>query len=334
MTLLTPLGLLLALAAVVPVAAWLLAERRAARVRETLGLEPPERARRIRPAAATAVPLLLALACAQPVLTREDDRRVRTDAAAMVLVDVSRSMQARPAPGEPTRLDRARDLAVRIRDDLSDVPVGLASMTDRTVPLLLPSADADVFEQTVRRALASESPPPRDVNTVATTLAAIGDTAGGNLFLPSDKRRVAVVLTDGESRPFAEGEVARALRAANIDLVTVHVGDDGERVFRDGSIEERLYRPDPRAGETLRGLAAAADGAALEEDDAGAAARAAADALGEGPTRSVGGDRRLVPLAPWLALLALVPLVVALEPRPHLAKGLLRLQRLSTIGRP
>ena len=334
MTLLTPLGLLLALAAVVPVAAWLVAERRAARIREALGLEPPGRSPWLRPGAAAAVPLLLALACAQPVLTREDERRVRTDAAAMVLVDVSRSMQARTAPGEPTRLTRARDLAVRLRDDLADVPVGLASMTDRTVPLLLPSADANTFEQTVRRALASESPPPREVSTVASTLAAIGDTAGANLFLPSDRRRVVVVLTDGESRPFAEGEVARALRAARIDLVTVHVGDEDERVFRDGGIAEQVYRPDPRAGDVLRSLAAAAGGTAVAEDDPGDAVRAASAPLGDGPTRTVGGERRLVPLAPWLAFLALVPLLVALEPRFPGAKGLLPLQNRSTIVRP
>jgi hypothetical protein len=333
MTLLTPLGLLLSLVAVVPVGAWLVAERRAARVREALGLDAPGRSPWIRPAAAAAVPLLLALACAQPVLTREAERRVRTDAAAMVLVDVSRSMQARAAPGASTRLDRARDLAVRVRDGLADVPVGLASMTDRTVPLLLPSADANAFEQTVRRALASESPPPREVNTVATTLAAIGDTAGANLFLPSDRRRVVVVLTDGESRPFAEGEVARALRAARIDLVTVHVGDADERVFRDGGIAEQVYRPDPRARDTLQGLAAATGGAAVEEDGGGAV-RAAAAALGDGPTRTVGGERRLVPLAPWLALLALVPLLVALEPRIPRPKGLLPLQNRSTIVRP
>jgi hypothetical protein len=332
MTLLTPLGLLLALAAVVPVAAWLLAERRAARIRETLGLDPPARSPWIRPASAAAVPLLLALACAQPVLTREDERRVRTDAAAMVLVDVSRSMQARAAPGEPTRLERARDLAVRVRDGLSDVPVGLASMTDRTVPLLLPSADANVFEQTVRRALASESPPPREVNTVASTLGAIADTAGANLFLPGDRRRVVVVLTDGESRPFAKGEVARALRAARIDLVTVHIGDEDERVYRDGTIAERLYRPDPQAGDALRGLAAAAGGTAVEDDDPGGAVRAAAAAFGDGPTRAVGGERRLVPLAPWLALLALVPLLVALEPRVPRAKGLPAVRQRSTIG--
>jgi hypothetical protein len=145
---------------------------------------------------------------------------------------------------------------------------------------------------------------------------------------------VVVVLTDGESRPFAEGEVARALRAARIDLVTVHVGDDSERVFRDGGIAEQVYRPDPRAGDTLQGLAAAAGGTAVEEDDAGGAVRAASAALGDGPTRAVGGERRLVPLAPWLALLALIPLLVALEPRLPGAKGLLPLQNRATIGRP
>ena len=334
MTLLSPLGLLVALAAVLPAAAWVVAERRAARVRSELALPAPPRRSVRRPVAAVAVVLLLALACAQPALVRDEQRRVRTDAAVMVVVDVSRSMRAAAAPGAPTRLDRARELAVRLRDDLGDVPVGLASMTDRTVPLLFPSADPDAFEQTARRALASEAPPPREVNTVSTTLGAIGEAAGANLFLPSDRRRVLVVLTDGESRPFAEGEVARALRAANTELVTVQVGDPDERVFRRGGIAEQLYRPDPRAKQTLEALAAAADGVAVGEDGLGEARDAVARALGDGPRRAVEGERRIVPLAPWLALLALVPLVVALEPRLPLAKGLRPVHQGNTIGAP
>ena len=156
-----------------------------------------------------------------------------TDAAAMVLVDVSRSMQAAAAPGAPTRLERARDLAVRVRDGLADVPVGLASMTDRTVPLLLPSADAAAFEQTARRALASESPPPREVNTVATTLDAIGDAAGVEPVPPDRPAPRLVVLSPTASRarsPRARSPARSAQRS--IDLVTVHVGDADERVFR------------------------------------------------------------------------------------------------------
>jgi hypothetical protein len=95
----------------------------------------------------------------------------------------------------------------------------------------------------------------------------------------------------------------------------MRVGNGGDRVFRESGAPELLYRPDPRAGETLRLLADAAGGTAVPEGDAGAAVRAARAALGDGPTRSVGGERRLVLLAPWLALLALVPLAVALEPR-------------------
>ncbi|MGE5689361.1 MAG: vWA domain-containing protein [Pseudomonadota bacterium] len=294
MTLLSPLGLLVALAAVPLVAAWLVADRRVARVRAALGLPPPAGDGRRRVAALVAVPVLLALACAQPALTRDETRRVRTDAAAMVVVDVSRSMQAAAAPGAPTRLERARTLATRLRADLGDVPTGVASMTDRVLPLLLPSADPAAFDATVERALT--------------------DAAGGNLFLPSDRRRALVVLTDGESQPFAEGEVARALRAAHIRLVTVHVSAPGERVFRRGGVPERLYRQDARSGETLDALAEATGGAAVEEGDLPGAAAAVRAALGRGETRAYGVDRRLVPLAPWLALLALAPLLLLVLP--------------------
>jgi len=88
-------------------------------------------------------------------------------------------------------------------------------------------------------------------------------------------------------------------------------------------VPELLYRPDPRADETLRLLADATGGTAVPEGDADAAVRAARAALGDGPPREAGGERRLVPLAPWIALLALVPLAVALEPRvPWRARGL------------
>jgi hypothetical protein len=328
MTLLSPLGLLLALAAVLPVAAWVSGERRTDRVRAELGLVPPDARSRWRVAAVAAVPLLLALACAQPALTREQERRVRTDAAAFVVVDVSRSMQATAAPGAPTRLERARALAVRIRDGLRDTPVGLATLTDRVVPLLFPSPDPATFAQAATRALASESPPPREVATVASSLAALGEAAGANLFLPTDRRRVFVVLTDGESRPFEEAETARALRAARVALVTVHVHADDERVFRASGVPELNYRPDPGSAATLETLAAAAGGAATGES-AEAAVAAARDALGSGPTRAVGTEERLLPLAPWVALAALVPLGLLLLP-PLGAKPLLR-RRPATI---
>ena len=315
MTLLSPLGLLVGLAALLPLAALVAGPRRAARVRARLGLAAPRGHGLTRAAAAVAVPLLLALACAQPALTREEQRRARTDAAAFVIVDVSRSMQAAATPGAPTRLDRAREVALRIRRELGSVPTGVASMTDRVVPLLFPSSDDAVFRETVTRSLASESPPPRESDRVATTLAALADAARGGLFLPGDRHRAFVVVTDGESQPFSEGAVARALDAARIELVTVHVWAEGERVYRGAGTAERLYRADERSGDTLAALAAAAGGNAFEEDVSAAAGRAAARALGSGPTRAVAAEERLVPLAPWLALASLAALAVALAPR-------------------
>jgi hypothetical protein len=66
--------------------------------------------------------------------------------------------------------------------------------------------------------------------------------------------------------------------------------------------------PDPLAPELVEALASSAGGSALEEGDAGDAARAARDFLGSGPTTEGGRGERLIALAPFLALLSLLPL--------------------------
>jgi hypothetical protein len=272
-----------------------------------LGLDPDARVARRRAVAAFAAVALVALAAAQPAIRTDRSERTRTDAQAFVVVDISRSMLAAAAPGSPTRLARAQEQAIEIRDALAEVPVGVASLTDRVLPHLFPTPDRAVFSETVRRALAPERPAPAEREVQATTLSALSAVPGANLFSPSARRRLLIVLTDGESRPFDAPTVAGALREAKIGLVLVRVGDVDERVFTQGRPEPG-YRPDPLAASTIDALADATG------------RTTARDYLGSGPTHALGRGERLFPLGPLTAVLTLVPLGFLLRrPRTKLA---------------
>jgi len=184
--LVTPLGLLFVLTALVPLAVFALRLRRVGETRRALGLEQP-RLRSHLPlvGALVAVPALLGLASAQPVLETTKTVRQRTDVQAFVVVDVSRSMLASRAPGAPTRLDRAKDLAATLRQELPEVPFGIASLTDRVLPQLFPTSDARVFDATLERAVRAENPPPAVYATVATKLGSLRAVPEQSYFSPS-----------------------------------------------------------------------------------------------------------------------------------------------------
>jgi hypothetical protein len=309
LSILTPVGALLALGLVIPLVAMFRARRKAGSVRETLGVAPAGRRALALPVAALAVgAAFLGLAAAQPVFEWTSDERVRTDAEAFVVLDLSRSMLAQSAVDAPTRLDRAKQAATRIRTSLPDVRVGVASLTDRVLPHLFPSADQDVFEATLERSLAIEHPPPRSsFATSATSLNALATLRGLRFFHPSSRERVVVVLTDGETQPVANARLGGLFRREPaIDLVFVQFWDEDERVFTRGTPEPQ-YRPDPSARETLDRLAASTKGAVYSEAQLGSAAGAARDALGRGPTVVRGEASGQLALAPYLAAAALLP---------------------------
>ena len=115
-------------------------------MRRAIGLpEPRPRVVRAAVAAIVVAAALLGLAAAQPRLEWTSDKRVRDDAEAIVVLDTSRSMLARTSPRSPIRYARATDAALRFRAAFEDVPVGIASFTDRVLPHLFPSPDDDVF---------------------------------------------------------------------------------------------------------------------------------------------------------------------------------------------
>ena len=314
----TPVAGLIALAAVLPLAAWVTAQARARRVRASLALrEPPARAHVPVVVALVAVPALLALAAAQPVLELTRTRYARSDAETFFVFDTSRSMLAAPSPRARNRFTRARAAGVRLRARLGDVPVGVASMTDHTLPHLFPTVDAAVFTAAVERALAIERPPPVEgFNVRVTTLSALSDVARGNFFSPSAKRRLLVVFTDAETQPFARASIERVFnRPPPIKTVIVRFGRPGERVFAPNGVPEPAYEPDPRAPETAVELARATGGEAFSEDEVGAAARAARAVLGEGEKVKQGEERRATALAPYAAMGAFVPLAFLLRRR-------------------
>jgi hypothetical protein len=314
LTFLTPRGALLGLGVVLPLAALALAARREKSARAVLGLEPPGRSRRWRPAlAVAAVSGLLALAATQPVLRSTTTIATRTDAQALFVIDISRSMLASRAPTSRTRIERARDEAIRLRDDLADVPAGVATLTDSVLPDLLPVPGRDVFDETVRRAVQVDNPPPATGAVTATSLAALGAVGTQSFFPRSAKRRVAIVLTDGESRPFELGRTARELaRTPGVTPIFVHVWRGNERVFDPGGRAEPAYHPDPSSSATLAALAQATRGRVFGENRIGAVAKAVRTALGRGPTRPAGLAVSTTALGPYVALSALIPLLFLL----------------------
>jgi hypothetical protein len=308
LTFLTPVAGAAAAAALLPLAGAVLGHRRVTAVRRALRLAPgrPDRASA---GLAAATVLLLALAATQPALSRTAATRVRTDAAVWFVLDVSRSMDAAPAPDAPTRLDRARTAAIRIRSGLGGVPVGLAVMTDRVVPLLFPTGDDAVFDAAVRQAVRSEIPPPLELAPTATTFDSLGALGTQGYFTVAQRKRAVVVLTDAESQPFDAAAVGSSLGDAS--LVLVRFWSASERVY-DGGRAEAAYRPDPASAALAQQLAGGTGGRVASVGGAAAAVRRD---LGSGRSAPAPGERRRTPLAPWVALSSALPLAALLRRR-------------------
>jgi hypothetical protein len=307
---LTPFAALVALAGVLPLVAFLRRERRARRVRATLGLaQPAAGTGRGLLVALLAVPALTGLAAAQPVLDRSRPQPERTDAEIFFVVDATRSMLAADGPEGRTRLDRARSAARAIRSSFPQIRAGIASLTDRTLPHLFPTTDVVAFRSTLSRSIGIERPPPAGFATVVTDLGALAAVGRQSYFSPTARRRLLVVLTDGETRRVAPA-LGVALRRARIDIVFVHVWQTGESIYVTSAAEQE-YRPDPSSGRTLAALAGIVGGVVFPESDVRGAVAYARARLSIGPTR-VRSQRDLHALMPYATLAAVLPLAFIL----------------------
>ncbi len=312
--LLTPLGALVAVAVVVPLVALRLVHRRGSAVRRGIGLSEPS-ARLLGGAVGATVlaAALLGLAAAQPRVEWTSEQRVRTDAEAFVVLDTSRSMLARADRDAPIRYQRARQAALRLRSALDEVPVGIASFTDRILPHLFPSADAEVFETTLMRAIGIDKPPPQGTFvSTATRLSALQTIVDRRYFTPTSRRRLVFVITDGESIPLSGPKIAAAFRRPpSIDTVFLHVWDGGEQVY-DGGQPEPQYSPDPRSRAILDAAATTLGGRVFAEGELSRAIDAAREAIGRGPTVVRGRRQNRLALAPYLAGAVFLPLALLL----------------------
>jgi len=311
--LITPLGALFALTAVLPLAVFLLRRRRITSIRKKLGLpEPTLRSRLPMLLALVAVPVLLGMAAAQPVVETTRTAPERTDAEAFVVVDVSRSMLAAGGPGVATRFERAREIALELRESVPEVPFGVASVTDRVLPHLFPTTDEALYASTLRRTLDIEKPPPGAFYlTQATNLNSLRALPEKGYFRESSRKRVLVVLTDGETQALEPGLDEAFRRRPRVETVLVHVSRPDERIYETG-IAEGGYRTDPGSAASLDRVAALVGGRVFDEGDAAGVIAAVRELVGEGPTVNRRQETGRLGLMPVLTALALVPLAFVL----------------------
>lgn len=238
---------------------------------------------------------------------------MRTDAEVYVVLDTTRSMLASAAPGSPQRIARAKAVATMVQSTIPAVPVGLASVTDRTLPHLFPSADGEVFQATLEKSIGIERPPPvHTFLTRVTSLEALSAVATQGFFSPTAQRRVMVVVTDGESLPGSRARLAQLFREPpGIATLFVHVWGRDERVFR-GQTPEPAYKSDPGARGWLDRLAFEVGGQVYGEKELAAVAQQVPKLVGEGPSIVRGERRRDVPAAPYLAGFAVFPIALVL----------------------
>jgi hypothetical protein len=254
------------------------------------------------------IPVLLGLALAQPILRSTSEEHVRKDAEIWYVFDTSPSMSAAASPHGATRLDRSLRDGLRMRLALGDVRSGVATFTDRILPDLFPTANDQVFTATLDQSVGIDRPPPMGFDPRATTFAALDTFAGTNFFDPHISHRVVVLFTDGETAPYFPQDLKNALRGRlRTRFVFVHVWRRDERIYTSHG-NATGYRPDPTSTADLDKLGSLLGGRVVDENSIGSAISATKQTLGKGPVVAVGKGLHVVPLARWLALLALLPL--------------------------
>jgi hypothetical protein len=294
---------------VIPLTALWLAQRRIEQLRRLFSLAPTHRRELMGVVAALALlPVLLGVAAAQPVVIRHQSLGVRADVQAFFVFDTSLSMSAREGKDGPTRLERAKHDADQVIPELGDIPIGLATMTDRVLPDLMPTPNLAVILRTLHQSVGIDRPPPSQVyNGRATTFQALFPIPNANFYSPGVTHRILVVFTDGEDAPLRSSVDLDLARAMTVHPLFVHVWAPTDRIYRHGRVS-RNYRPEPTSGTVLRRFPAAARGQVFEENDLHALVQAIRDEAGSSPARTTVVGYARVALAPWFVLAGVIPL--------------------------
>ena len=306
---LTPLDGLFVLLAALPLAALVITERRSGRIRRAFGLLDPSRATFV-PIALSLVllPALIAIAATQPVVVHQHLVNDRADAQAFYVFDTSTSMKASSGPGQPSRLARAKRIALRLRATMPDVPTGIAAMTDRSLPNVMPTTDAKLFNRTLGESVAIDTPPPsQPYQGRATEFQALAPVVAAHFFSNDVARRLVVVFTDGEAQPISP--ILGLTLQRRVTPIYVHMWAPGELIYdRPKRKPDPGYVADPTSSAALEELAKITDGKVFNEDQVSKIARASRDAVGYGGTVTHVDAYARVALAPWFVLGGVFPL--------------------------
>ncbi len=232
-----------------------------------------------------------------------------------MVFDVTRSMLARRAPSEPTRLDRSREVAKRLRASIPDTRVGVASLTDRVLPHLFPTLGSNSFVSVVNRSIGIERPPPDRRANKATAFSALGDIGRTAFFRRGTARRVIVVVSDGETLPVDLEALRERLGQGRVSAVFVQVWRGDESVFDENGERDPAYRPDRTGGRTLRRVAGALEAPVLNEGDIEGLTAAVKERIGTGTLVPQGRQVVSHQLAPHALLAAFLPLAFILYRR-------------------
>jgi len=311
---LTPWDALFALAAIVPLTALALSERRAAQIRGLFAL-PARRSGGllVAIAALALLPALVGVAAAQPVVVRQKLVDQRSDAQVLIVFDTSLSMSAKHGLHGATRLARAKAEALRLAPLIGDIPIGVAAMTDRTLPELMPTTDLALFDNTVRESVEVNLPPPSENygERRASTYTAISNIGQESFFPSSVKHPIVVVFTDGEMTPLPLDFQYTTQLGERFRAILVHVSKPGEHVYA-GQRPNPFYVEDPNSGTELAQVARILHGRAFSEGQTGAIAAAIRSDAGPATAQVGVVHYARIALAPWFVLAGALPLAFLL----------------------
>jgi hypothetical protein len=306
----TPWGVALGALGLLPVALAVWKERRASRARAALALaHPPLRTRIARPALLALAFVLLGLAAGRPLVRAQHTQRERTDAQIMFVIDNSRSMLASVGRHGTPRWQRALAAAEQIHAALPEVPVGVVSLNDRLLPYLFPTTQQTVFDLVLHDAYAIDHPLPSDQTHWTTYFGAIDQLQNG-YFVDNTAHKVAVVLTDGETRTYSPFTLETDLEAKGIGLDYIRFWNAREKIYDPGGATENYTPLSP----SVLGFAQTGNARLFQEAQLGAAIADIRSRIGSGPTHEVATSRRNVSAGLQLALLGLCALLLAVVP--------------------
>ncbi len=255
------------------------------------------------------LPALVAVAAAQPVVVVRNEITQRADVQALFVLDTSLSMSARRAPGAPTRLERAERDVEALLPRLGDIPVGLATMTDRVLPNLMPTTNDALIRKTLNEAIGINEPPPSRpyIGEATNFSSALLPLSQEHLFPPRIRHRFLVVFTDGESKPLPTNYGAAIAGQLTIPPLFVHIWAPDERIYIHGRAAPQ-YRPDPQSTAVLEQFARATHGEVFNENDLDGLVRTIKAEAGPArrDTTILGYER--VALGPWFLLGGVFPL--------------------------